>query len=173
MSEPTPRIPKVDHPTFPEGYLEPNRDTTLLPWSYVEGRLHAARNYWVVTASAEAQPAVTPVWGVWMDGQLFFDGSPHTRRGRNIQQNPATAVHLESGDQAVILEGQTHILTGAPNRALAERLSGQYTEKYGAAGYSPAPEQWDEGGLFIFEPSKVLAWTEFTKDPTRWQFSKG
>ena len=47
-----------------------------------------------------------PAWGAWVDGALYFDGSPETRRGRNLAQNSSIVVHLESGDEVVILEGE-------------------------------------------------------------------
>ncbi len=166
MSEPT-----ADRPIFPEGYGTPENNDNLLPWSYVEERMTPARNYWIVTASHNGRPAATPVWGVWLDGKLYFDGSPQTRRGRNIAQNPHVVVHLESGDQVLILEGQASILTAAPDRTLATRLAAAYTQKYAAAGYSPTSEQWDAGGLFIFQPETVLAWTQFPQDTTRWKLS--
>ncbi len=161
--------PSVGRPVFPEGYGIPENNETLLPWSYVEERMTEARTYWIGTASKDGRPAVTPVWGVWVDGKLYFDGSPQTRRGRNIAQNSRVVVHLESGDKVVILEGQARILNSAPERSLAERLAAAYTQKYATAGYSPTPEQWDAGGLFIFEPETVLAWTQFPADTTRWK----
>ncbi len=160
---------KVDRPIMPDGYGVPEDDASLLPWSYVEERLTAARNYWIVTASATGEPAATPVWGVWLEGLLYFDGSPQTRRGRNIAENPRALVHLESGAEVVILEGQARILNSAPERSLAERVAAAYTEKYAADGYSPKPDQWDQGGLFIFTPAKALGWSQFPQNVTRWK----
>jgi general stress protein 26 len=164
--------PQADRPVVPDGYGVPEHHEGLLPWNFIEERMAAARNYWVCTASQDAKPAATPVWGVWLDGKLYFDGSPQTRRGRNIRANPQVTVHLESGDQVVILEGAADILTGAPERALAERLSQGYTAKYAESGYSPGPESWDGGGLFVFTPEKGLGWSKFPEDLTRWTLPK-
>ncbi len=168
MSERIPQ-PKAGRPIMPDGYGIPENDDDLLPWSYVEQKMQEARNYWIATASKNGRPAATPVWGAWVDGKLYFDGSPETRRGRNIAQNPNVVVHLESGDQVVILEGKARIYTTAPGRSLAERVAAAYTAKYAASGYSPTPDQWDSGGLFVFEPETALAWTQFPKDVTRWK----
>ena len=72
-----------------------------------------------------------------------------TRRARNLAANPAVVVHLESGDDVVILEGEAREV-GKPERALAERLSAAFTAKYAATKYEyrPPPEQWDRGGLW-------------------------
>ncbi len=168
MSERIPQ-PKASRPIMPDGYGIPENDDDLLPWSFVEQKMQEARNYWIATASKTGRPAATPVWGAWVDGKLYFDGSPETRRGRNIAQNPNVVVHLESGDQVVILEGKTRIYTTAPGRSLAERVAAAYTAKYAASGYSPTPNQWDAGGLFVFEPETAMAWTQFPRDVTRWK----
>jgi hypothetical protein len=130
--------------------------------------MQTARNYWIATATTEGKPSATPVWGVWLDERLYFDGSPQTRRGRNIAANPQVAVHLESGDSALMLEGEAFIYNSPPERVLAEQIAAVYREKYVQDGYAPQAEQWDEGGLFQFTPYKVIAWTNFIKDPTRW-----
>ena len=161
--------PTVDRPHFPEGYINANATKEILPWSYVQERMTQARNYWIVTATPQGKPSATPVWGVWIDDTLYFDGSPQTRRGRNITANPQVTVHLESGDQALMLEGKAHILPGAPEKSLAERVAAAYREKYTADGYAPEATQWDQGGLHVFKPQKVLAWTNFIKDPTRFK----
>jgi hypothetical protein len=163
--------PKSRRPKMPADYGLPDSDENLLPWSYVDERMRAAQNYWIVTASGNGRPAATPVWGVWLDGTLYFDGAPSTRRGRNIQRNPRTVVHLESGDEVVILEGGTVIPDRAPERALAERIAAGYREKYGKFGYSPEPENWDQGGLFIFTPEKAIGWQKFPLTATRWDFT--
>jgi hypothetical protein len=155
-------------PRFPQGYIPADGAKEKLAWSFIQERMSEAKNYWIVTATLQGKPAATPVWGVWVDDRLYFDGSPETRRGRNIAANPQTAVHLESGDQAVMLEGETVIFLGAPDKPLAERIAESYQAKYAALGYAPQPDQWDEGGLFVFTPHKVIAWTNFIKDPTRW-----
>jgi hypothetical protein len=54
-----------------------------------------------------------------------------------------------------------------PSAELAQKLSKAYKEKYAAHGYAPEPDQWNNGGLFVFNPRKVLAWTKFTDDPTK------
>jgi len=160
---------KRDRPVIKADYGIPKHMNGLLDWSYVEGRMSTAINYWIVTADLQNKPAVTPVWGVWLDNQLYFDGSPNTRRGRNISANPQVAVHLEDGTQALIMDGFAVILDGKPNPAIAESVSEGYRAKYSEMGYSPTPDMWDNGGLFIFTPKKVLAWTKFPEDTTRWR----
>jgi hypothetical protein len=107
--------------------------------------------------------------GVWVEGRLYFDGSPDTRYARNIAENPAVALHLESGDDVVILEGVCNACE-KPSPRLGVKGARAYTAKYAALGYVPAPDQWDNGGLFVITPLMDLAWTKFTDDPTRFIF---
>ena len=89
----------------------------------------------------------TPVWGVWLDGALYFGGSPETRRGRNIAANPAVVVNLESGQDVEIIERDAHEASH-PEWALANWISADYKAKYGSDGYELKPDQWDAGGLY-------------------------
>ena len=54
--------------------------------------------------------------------QNFYDGSPETRHAQNITQNPRVSLHLESGDEAVIVEGESKA-SGKPPRELAEKIA--------------------------------------------------
>jgi nitroimidazol reductase NimA-like FMN-containing flavoprotein (pyridoxamine 5'-phosphate oxidase superfamily) len=165
------KFPIAGRPVMPEGYGIPENNDDLLPWSFVEENMIVARNYWVATVDQNGNPAATPVWGVWVEGQLYFDGSPKTRRGRNIANNPQVVVHLESGDRVVILEGKAYLYDSAPERSLAEKVAAAYRVKYSEDGYTPGPEQWDAGGLFTFKPEIVMSWTRFPKDVTRWKMA--
>jgi hypothetical protein len=156
---------------MPDGYGVPENDEGLLPWSWAVERLEQARNYWFSTTRPDGRPHAMPAWGVWLDGVLYFEGSPATRRLRNTAANPAIVVHLESGDEVVILEGEAQP-AGKPDRALAERLAAIFTAKYAAThDYRPAPDQWDRGGLWALRPRVAFAWAEFPKTVTRWRFA--
>lgn len=162
--------PKVMRPDFPAGYVEAPK--TRLRWDAVVDRLVAARNYWLCTVRPDGRPHAVPVWGVWMeaapDGPAFyFDGSPQTRHARNLAHNPHVAVHLESGDQVVIVEGVARAMA-KPASALAAAPARDYGRKY--ESYIPSPDQWDAGGLYRVTPLSALAWTNFTDDPTKFVF---
>jgi len=152
---------------FIEGYGVPTTQEGLLPWSHVQERMTRALNYWVCTASASGQPHATPVWGVWVDDTFYFDGSPKTRRGRDLAINTQVSVHLEDGMNVVILEGEARALV-KPDAPLAARVASGYREKYADKGYAPEPSQWDNGGLYEMKPRLAFAWTKFPDDMTRW-----
>ena len=112
-----------------------------------------------------------PAWAVWVDDALYFDGSPETRRARNLAQNSAITVHLESADQVVVLEGDA-LEAGKPDEDLALRLVAAFEAKYAATdNYHPAPTTWDNGGLWRLRLRVAFGWTEFPRALTRWRFS--
>jgi len=160
---------QVSRPIFPDGYLL--NPTAWLDWDEVEQRLSQARNYWLCTVRLDNRPHAVPKWGVWLQGRFYFDGSPQTRHARNLAHNPQVTLHLESGEQVVIVEG-TGKAVEKPEPELAQQIAAAYTQKYQQDGYAPQPDQWDEGGLFEVIPQVALAWTKFTDDPTRFIFQK-
>ena len=76
-----------------------------MEWSWVVEQLLEARNYWVATVDGRGNPHVTPIWGVWLDDAVCFGTDVESAKGRNIARNPEIAVHLESGDDVVIMNG--------------------------------------------------------------------
>jgi PPOX class probable F420-dependent enzyme len=158
---------QVLRPIFPDGYLL--NPTAWLEWNQVEQRLSQARHYWLCTVRPDGRPHAVPKWGVWLQGRFYFDGSPQTRHARNLAHNPKVTLHLESGEEVVIVEGNGSEIA-KPDPALAQQIAAAYTQKYQPDGYAPQPDQWNEGGLFVITPRVVLAWTKFTDDPTRFIF---
>ena len=160
---------RIVRPRFPDGYLEAPK--SLLEWKTVEKRLTEAVNYWVCSVTPDGRPHAVPKWGVWVKGCFYFDGSSETKHARNLAANPAISVHLESGEQAVILNGKCQALA-CPDQHLAEQAAAEYRRKYSSLGYAPQPEQWNLGGLFEVTPLSVIAWTQFTENPTKFIFSE-
>jgi len=140
----------------------------LLPWEHVQTRMSEAKQYWICTVTPDGRPHATPVDGLWLNDVLYFGGHPDTRWRRNLASNPSIDVHLESATAVVILRGLAKPLS-KPTSALKSVLAEASKKKY---GYGPPPEAYDGGGVFSFRPSLVLAWKQFPKDATRWQFEE-
>lgn len=109
------KTPRASRPHIHE-YGIPSSEEGMLSWCYVQERMRASLNYWISTASPTGQPHATPVWGVWMQDILYFDGNPQTRRGRDLAANPKVSVHLEDGTQVVFLEGEAHEIKNRSQR---------------------------------------------------------
>lgn len=149
MSEPTSR-----RPSFP-GYGVPDAPDGMLPWAWAEERLLASRNYWVATVG----PHASPVWGLWQDGTLLFSCGRESRKARALAQDPHIVVHLESGDDVVIVEG-----VAEPAAATVDDLEA-YEQKY---AYRPEPGE----GWYSVVPKRALAWreVEYPRSATRFDF---
>lgn len=95
---------KVGRPHVPPMYGL-KKDKKYLPWSHAEERLAKSRNYWICKARHDGRPHSIPVWGLWLEGALYFGTARASRKAGNLAHKPAVSVHLESGDDVVILEG--------------------------------------------------------------------
>ena len=150
-----------DRPQMPQDYGvgDPKYGFEPVEWSWVASQMSDARNYWVATTRSSGHPHVVPVWGVWLSDRFHFFTDRDSLKARNIRHNPSAAVHLESGDHVIILEGE---LVSHP--AAAEIVSA-YEAKYGMSlGQTP-------GDVYTLNVSKALAWIEsdFPKTATRWR----
>lgn len=157
MAEPT-----AGRPSIPKGYQVPESSDELLPWSHARSQLESAKNYWICSATLDGKPHAAPLWGAWVDDKLYFEGSPATRWGRNITNNPQASIHLESGEHVVIVEGTIEDLDDV-GEALAERVADSFAAKYN--GYRSQGR-----GFFVLTPRVAFGWTRFPSDTTRWQF---
>jgi hypothetical protein len=163
------KLIKISRPQLPPGYAD--QPSSSLTWEFVATRLTEARHYWLCSVRPDGRPHAVPRWGVFLDDRFYYDGSPETRHSKNILGNPYVSLHLEDGAQAVIAEGSS-IPVGKPGIELANRLVTAISAKYAQLGYSPKADQWDQGGLFVFTPHSVLAWTVFFENPTKFEFEE-
>lgn len=138
----------------------------LLPWSRAVERLEGAQNFWLATTRPDGRPHVVPIWGVWVDGALWFDGFPTARWARNLAANPAAALHLESGDDVLILEGIGEDIERVADDDLAGRIVAAWDAKYGQLHPQPV-----ERGIFRLLPREARGWSRFPRDATRWRFA--
>lgn len=76
-----------------------------LEWAEIAARLASARSYWLVTASERGVPHATPVWGAVLDGVLYLYTDRQSVKARNLAENPRLVVHLESGEDVLIVHG--------------------------------------------------------------------
>ena len=146
---------------FPEGY---GKATTLLKWETVRNDLSSAERYWIATTREDGRPHVVPVDGIWLDDLWYYGGSEDTVHHRTVTANPHVVMHLEDAVKAIIVEGEVRSTT--PSTPVAERLAAASQTKY---GYAPPAAEYEKGVLALF-PSRVLAWTMFPKDATRFRF---
>lgn len=158
-------IPEAVPVDAPDIYAFPSDAAAFVTWEHVVERIETSRNYWLATTYPDGRPHVTPLWGVWVDDALWFDGLPTTRWARNMAGNPSICVHLESGDDVVILEGTVDDLE--TDIETEERLKRAWRGKYG----SLEPEAHTQG-IFRLRPRRVRAWSvSALTDGARWHLA--
>jgi pyridoxine/pyridoxamine 5'-phosphate oxidase len=98
-----------------------------------------------------------------VDRSFYFGTDRGSRKSRNLDGNSAVVVHLESGDDVVIVEGTAAEIRNTAQLAVVNEA---YLAKY-SMKLTDAP-----GALVIYRvrPSVVFAWQErdFPASATRW-----
>src|SRR5580658_3727148 len=138
---------------MPKGYGIHTVAEGQVPWEEVEAQLAKSRNYWIATMRPDGKPHAMPVWGVWMNGAVIFGTDKNSRKARNIVRQPEVVVHLESGDDVVIMEGVARLVTDKTESAASDAV---YLEKY-QMKLTDAP---GEPFICAIEPRVVFAWHE-------------
>ena len=158
--------PAPDRPNFTSAYgVDRAKRDEMVSWDEARERLTASKNYWVSTTRPDGRPHVTPVWGLWMDDAFYFSTDPASRKGRNIAFQSEVVVHLESGDDVVILEGRAERVSDQETLA---RMVDEYEKKY-SIRFDPSDPNF---GVYVVRPSTAYAWFEksFQTSTTRWRF---
>ena len=159
--------PVVGRPDMPEGYglSDPQYGFTPLKWSWVTERMAAAQNYWVASVTGAGGPHVAPVWGIWHDDAFYFGTDRGSLKARNLLGDPRAVVHLESGDEVVVLRGEMKAVADSPEfKSVAETYEAKYDVPLDASN--------DGVTVFVLSHKTAMAWLEsdFPKTATRWKF---
>lgn len=156
--------PRTDRPRG--GYWDTD-DPPRLRWSWAVERFEGALNYWVVATRPDGRPYARPVWGLWFEGGLTFESAS---LNDNLRRDARVEVHLESGDEVVIITGQAEPLDARK----AHRWVRLYNAKYAWDWDPKAPPAL----IWIVRPRTAFGWisrqadhgTSFARSGTRWSF---
>lgn len=151
------------------GILPASKGHGLLAWEWVTERMERARNYWVSTSGSSGAPHAMPVWGVWVNDSFYFAADRLSRKSRDLMHNPKAVLHLESGDEVVILECNAEEVAGSAElREVAEAYFAKYAIKL-----ELTPEALRTNAVFVLRPTVAYAWEErdFPGTATRWKVS--
>jgi nitroimidazol reductase NimA-like FMN-containing flavoprotein (pyridoxamine 5'-phosphate oxidase superfamily) len=164
MSSKTPHNPqpKAARPHM-DGYGVPSSSEGMLPWDWARERFSKSHNYLISTVRPDGSPHVMPIWGIWLDGAFYLSTASSSRKGKNLEQNPACVVCSENADEVVILEGRAQKMetSEVPAQAFAD-----YKAKY---DWELDPKL---GPILRVQPKVVFAMPEkdFPKGVTKWVF---
>ena len=144
-----PIVPRRVRPKPREGSHAPEDPRTWITWAHASKKLRKEQVYWVCTVRQSSQPHAAPVAGVWRNNSFYFETEPDSVKGRNLSHNPSIVVHVQNGNDTVIIEGSA---TRETHAVELRRLKADYVRKY---EYEP---DWSEGsGNIVFKVSPRIA----------------
>ncbi len=124
-------------------------------------RLDAEKIGWLTTTNPDGQPQSSPIWFLWVDGEVLIYSGKRAPRNGNVADRPLVAFNLNTdpaGGDVVTMEGEARVdLTYVPadqHPAYLEKYQGMldgygWTAAYFAAEYPIAilirPTRWRIG----------------------------
>jgi hypothetical protein len=140
-----------------------------LTWSEVAERLAPARTYWLGTTLPSGAPHAAPVWGAVVAQTLYLYSERRTVKARNIAARPRVVIHLESGEDVLIVSGSAEDL-GHPRElpSVLAALAGKYTRP-GDRHYLPDTDP-DFDVIYAIRPASAMAWRldDYDGSQRRW-----
>jgi hypothetical protein len=140
-----------------------------MTWAEIAERLSAPRQYWLGTTAPSGAPHAAPVWGVVTEETLYFYSQRNTVKARNLAADPRAVIHLESGEDVLIVRGRLDDL-GAPAgvRHVVAALSAKYTRPEDQQ-YLPSNDP-DFDVVYALRPQSAMAWRlhDYTASQRRW-----
>jgi hypothetical protein len=141
----------------------------MLTWPEVSSRLAVVRNYWLGTTMPSGAPHAAPVWGVVTSQRLYLYSERSTVKAGNIAADPRVLVHLESGDDVVIVRGVAEDL-GAPSRlpSMLAALAAKYTRPEDQQYLPGADPDFDV--VYAIRPKSAMMWrlADYEASQRRW-----
>jgi hypothetical protein len=143
--------------------------TGTMTWADIAKRLSASREYWLSTTTPSGAPHAAPVWGVVTEETLYFYSQRNTVKARNLAADPRTVVHLESGEDVLIVSGLLDDLgTPAEVGYVVAALAAKYTR--------PEDQQYMPGNdpdfdvVYALRPRSAMAWRleDYAASQRRW-----
>ncbi|MGZ4644532.1 MAG: pyridoxamine 5'-phosphate oxidase family protein [Blastococcus sp.] len=160
--------PAADRPHMPGyGVLAADAGSGLIPWAEAQRRLTVSHDYWCATVRPDGRPHVMPVWGVWLDGQVWFSGGRLSRKARNLAADPRCTLTTDDARNPVVVEGVAERVTDpARIAAFLDAVNAKYDADLAIDFLDP-----EVNGSYAVRPVTVIALTDgdFTGSPTRWR----
>ena len=158
-------MPIAEKLVLPQGY---GHTTETLAWEHVRAQLEQAKQYWLALNHGDGSPHVVPVDGLWVDDVWYYGGSPETVHVQLVRANPHVTMHLPDPWKVVVVQGAVRVAKPSPE--LAQRLADLANTKYPEYGITFEASSYSEPGAL--HPRRVVAWSSFPKDVTRFTFAE-
>jgi len=169
MSQPT-NATRI-RPSMPDYGITSEPTEGMLTWDWVDTQMEQSRNYWICTTRPDGRPHAAPVWGVWLNNTLYFGTGKSSVKAKNVNHRNQVVVHLESGDNTLIIEGALRELL-EPDK-LKNMIIPAYSKKYPSYPTPDADAEEDESAIwYVLVPHKIMAWLEndFLNSAAYWLF---
>ncbi len=125
-------------------------------------RLDREAILWLTTVTPGGQPQSSPVWFLWIDGEILLYSRADTPRLPNLRAKPRVAANFDgdgTGGGIVTLEGDARIVNEGTTAA---DVPAAYVAKYAA---DLAKNGWTMASMLVdypveirIRPSRVRAW---------------
>ena len=140
-----------------------------LSWPEVAARLAPWRSYWLGSTTPSGAPHAAPVWGAVLDDVLYIFSERSTVKARNIAADPRVIVHLESGEEVLIVRGVADEVGGPAGlprvlAAFAAKYTGEDDRQY-LPGVDPAVDV-----IYAIRPRSAMMWrlADYETSQRRW-----
>ena len=140
-----------------------------MTWAEVAGRLSKARTYWLGTTTPSGAPHAAPVWGAVTGQTLHVYTERTTVKARNLAADARVVVHLESGEDVLIVRGVAEDL-GLPSEvpAVIAALTAKYDRPEDRQYLPDADPAFDV--VYAIRPRSAMAWrlADYDASQRRW-----
>jgi PPOX class probable F420-dependent enzyme len=117
----------------------------------------------LATVDGRGQPHVVPVWHILLDGDLYIETSPNSKKGRNLKANPKVALVVDAGDgfnayKGVMIQGSVKFVK---DKKMLARFREAMAQRYFGTAEHPGFKYLVSGGdplLMKVIPKKVVTW---------------
>ena len=137
-------------------------DVTTKAGARAGERLEHELIFWLTTVTPKGQPQASPVWFLWVGGEILLYSRADTPRLANVSANPRVAATFDGdgeGGDIVSLEGEALVVR---DRAALADVPPAYVEKYAAKlaafGWTMESMLVDYPVEIRIRPTRVRAW---------------
>lgn len=145
-------MPYRQRPRLPAEWHVPEDPKKWVTWAQASKKLRDEEVYWISTSSLTGKPHAAPVWGIWKNDRFYFETDPSSVKGKNLAENPRAVVHVQDGQDTVIVEG---VCAAEKRRKVLSSLRSGYLRKY---DYGPDWSGESSQTVFQVKPKIVHAW---------------
>ncbi len=103
-------------------------------------RLETELMGWVTTTDPEGQPQSSPIWFLWLGGEVLVYSHLRAPRNANIEANPRVSFNLDTasdGDDYVTMEGEVRVDQGQPPSSANPAYLAKYRHIVDRYGWTP------------------------------------